>query len=55
MLVSAVIDSGPGAISASYKVVSADNGSALSIALTGRKSGCVTKSVTSYPTARATR
>lgn len=45
----------PGAVSASYKVVTADSGSALSITVTGRKSGYVTKSVTSNATGLATR
>lgn len=45
----------PGATASSYKVVAADLGAGLSIAVTGRKSGYVTKTVTSNSTAPVTK
>jgi hypothetical protein len=45
----------PGATASSYKVVAADLGSGLSIAVTGRKSGYLTKTVFSYRTSPVTR
>lgn len=44
-----------GATGASYKVMTADVGTALSVTVTGRKSGYVTKSSTSYATAPVTK
>jgi hypothetical protein len=45
----------PGATMSSYKVVAADLGAGLSIAVTGRKSGYLTKTVSSYRTSPVTR
>lgn len=45
----------PGATASSYKVVAADLGAGLSIAVTGRKSGYLTETVTSSSTAPVTK